>query len=77
MSRWENHEILVYVVVIGTFSLKSFFGGRQLCSILSYLLLLWQQRLKNWELRERKKARDYVKEFEREDERRREMVRAH
>lgn len=33
-----------------------------------------QQRLKNWELRERKKARDYAKEMEREDERRREMV---
>lgn len=33
-----------------------------------------QQRLKNWELRERKKARDYSKEIEREEERRREMV---
>lgn len=33
-----------------------------------------QQRLKNWELRERKKARDYSKETEREEERRREMV---
>lgn len=40
-------------------------------------MLLWPQRLKNWELRERKKARDYAKESEREDERRREMVRAH
>ncbi|KAM6992586.1 RNA-binding protein 25b [Tautogolabrus adspersus] len=34
----------------------------------------YQERLKNWELRERKKARDYSKESEREDERRREMV---
>ncbi|KAM6906412.1 RNA-binding protein 25b isoform 2-T2 [Lycodopsis pacificus] len=34
----------------------------------------YQERLKNWELRERKKARDYGKEAEREDERRREMV---
>ncbi|KAM8831924.1 RNA-binding protein 25b [Spinachia spinachia] len=34
----------------------------------------YQERLKNWELRERKKARDYAKEAEREDERRREMV---
>lgn len=32
------------------------------------------KRLKNWEIRERKKARDYSKETEREDERRREMV---
>lgn len=32
------------------------------------------QRLKNWEIRERKKARDYSKETERDDERRREMV---
>lgn len=38
---------------------------------------LWPQRLKNWELRERKKARDYAKDSEREDERRREMVRRH
>uniref|UniRef100_A0A3Q3F2N9 RNA-binding protein 25 n=1 Tax=Labrus bergylta TaxID=56723 RepID=A0A3Q3F2N9_9LABR len=34
----------------------------------------YQERLKNWELRERKKARDYSKESERDDERRREMV---
>ncbi|XP_034435590.1 RNA-binding protein 25b isoform X1 [Hippoglossus hippoglossus] len=34
----------------------------------------YQERLKNWELRERKKARDYAKETEREDERRREMM---
>lgn len=33
------------------------------------------QRLKNWEIRERKKARDYSKETEREEERHREMVR--
>lgn len=32
------------------------------------------KRLKNWEIRERKKAREYNKENEREDERRREMV---
>lgn len=32
------------------------------------------QRLKNWEIRERKKSRDYEKETEREEERRREMV---
>lgn len=41
-------------------------------------VLLWScflQRLKNWELRERKKSRDYAKDTEREDERRREMVR--
>lgn len=34
----------------------------------------YQERLKNWEIRERKKARDYSKETEREDERRREMM---
>uniref|UniRef100_H3D3V0 RNA binding motif protein 25b n=1 Tax=Tetraodon nigroviridis TaxID=99883 RepID=H3D3V0_TETNG len=34
----------------------------------------YQERLKNWELRERKKARDYAKDSEREDERRRETV---
>ncbi|MEQ2290848.1 putative RNA-binding protein 25 [Ameca splendens] len=34
----------------------------------------YQERLKNWELRERKRARDYAKEAEREDDRRREMV---
>ncbi|XP_015224533.1 PREDICTED: RNA-binding protein 25 [Cyprinodon variegatus] len=34
----------------------------------------YQERLKNWELRERKRARDYAKEAERDDERRREMV---
>lgn len=37
-----------------------------------FLLL---QRLKNWEIRERKKSREYEKEAEREEERRREMVR--
>lgn len=41
----------------------------------AYLIQLLPQRLKNWELRERKKARDYAKDSEREDERRREMVR--
>uniref|UniRef100_A0A8C6KZM2 RNA binding motif protein 25 n=1 Tax=Nothobranchius furzeri TaxID=105023 RepID=A0A8C6KZM2_NOTFU len=34
----------------------------------------YQERLKNWEIRERKKTRDYSKETEREDERRREMM---
>ncbi|XP_054862154.1 RNA-binding protein 25 isoform X3 [Amphiprion ocellaris] len=34
----------------------------------------YQERLKNWEIRERKKSRDYSKETEREDERRREMM---
>uniref|UniRef100_A0A3Q0SPH7 RNA binding motif protein 25 n=1 Tax=Amphilophus citrinellus TaxID=61819 RepID=A0A3Q0SPH7_AMPCI len=34
----------------------------------------YQERLKNWEVRERKKARDYSKDAEREDERRREMM---
>ncbi|XP_061078294.1 RNA-binding protein 25 isoform X2 [Conger conger] len=34
----------------------------------------YQERLKNWEIRERKKARDYAKESEREEERRREMA---
>ncbi|KAK6295379.1 hypothetical protein J4Q44_G00346050 [Coregonus suidteri] len=34
----------------------------------------YQERLKNWEIRERKKARDYSKESEREEERRREMT---
>ncbi|KAM6960955.1 RNA-binding protein 25 isoform 2-T2 [Aplochiton taeniatus] len=34
----------------------------------------YQERLKNWEIRERKKARDYNKENEREDERRRETT---
>uniref|UniRef100_A0A3Q2QCF8 RNA binding motif protein 25 n=1 Tax=Fundulus heteroclitus TaxID=8078 RepID=A0A3Q2QCF8_FUNHE len=34
----------------------------------------YQERLKNWEIRERKKAREYNKENEREDERRREMM---
>lgn len=37
-------------------------------------LFFFFKRLKNWEIRERKKARDYSKETEREDERRREMV---
>lgn len=32
------------------------------------------KRLKNWEIRERKKSRDYSKDAEREDERRRETV---
>lgn len=32
------------------------------------------KRLKNWEIRERKKSRDYSKDMEREDERRRETV---
>lgn len=45
--------------------------------IAAYLIQLQPQRLKNWELRERKKARDYAKDSEREDERRREMVRWH
>uniref|UniRef100_A0A8C5DGG6 RNA-binding protein 25 n=1 Tax=Gouania willdenowi TaxID=441366 RepID=A0A8C5DGG6_GOUWI len=34
----------------------------------------YQERLKNWEIRERKKCRDYSKDAEREDERRREMA---
>uniref|UniRef100_A0A3Q3AXQ5 RNA binding motif protein 25 n=1 Tax=Kryptolebias marmoratus TaxID=37003 RepID=A0A3Q3AXQ5_KRYMA len=34
----------------------------------------YQERLKNWEIREKKKAREYSKETEREDERRREMM---
>ncbi|KAM6954574.1 RNA-binding protein 25b [Aplochiton taeniatus] len=34
----------------------------------------YQQRLKNWEIRERKKARDYSKETEREQERRRDTA---
>uniref|UniRef100_S4RGE6 RNA binding motif protein 25 n=1 Tax=Petromyzon marinus TaxID=7757 RepID=S4RGE6_PETMA len=34
----------------------------------------YQERLKNWEAREKKKARDYEKEMEREAERRREMA---
>ncbi|XP_062324385.1 RNA-binding protein 25b isoform X2 [Osmerus eperlanus] len=34
----------------------------------------YQERLKNWEIRERKKARDYSKDSEREEERRREMA---
>ncbi|KAM6912861.1 RNA-binding protein 25 [Xenentodon cancila] len=34
----------------------------------------YQERLKNWEIRERKKTRDYNKENEREEERRREMM---
>ncbi|XP_056151679.1 RNA-binding protein 25 [Lampris incognitus] len=34
----------------------------------------YQERLKNWEIRERKKARDYSKDTEREDEKRREMM---
>ena len=37
-------------------------------------LIINQQRLKNWELRERKKAREYEKEKEREDERKAEEV---
>lgn len=45
--------------------------------IAAYLIQLRPQRLKNWELRERKKARDYAKDSEREAERRREMVRLH
>uniref|UniRef100_A0AAZ3QJP4 RNA binding motif protein 25b n=1 Tax=Oncorhynchus tshawytscha TaxID=74940 RepID=A0AAZ3QJP4_ONCTS len=34
----------------------------------------YQERLKNWEIRERKKARDYDKENQREEERRHEMT---
>ncbi|MXQ91460.1 hypothetical protein E5288_WYG004698 [Bos mutus] len=34
----------------------------------------YQERLKNWEIRERKKTREYEKEAEREEERRREMA---
>ncbi|MBN3298822.1 RBM25 protein, partial [Amia calva] len=34
----------------------------------------YQERLKNWEIRERKKAREYAKESEREEERRRETA---
>ncbi|KAA0718104.1 RNA-binding protein 25 [Triplophysa tibetana] len=34
----------------------------------------YQERLKNWEIRERKKARDYSKEAEREEEKHREMT---
>uniref|UniRef100_A0A672JJN9 RNA binding motif protein 25a n=1 Tax=Salarias fasciatus TaxID=181472 RepID=A0A672JJN9_SALFA len=34
----------------------------------------YQERLKNWEIRERKKSRDYSKDTEREDERRRETM---
>ncbi|XP_051507554.1 RNA-binding protein 25-like [Myxocyprinus asiaticus] len=34
----------------------------------------YQERLKNWEIRERKKSRDYSKEEEREEERHREMT---
>ncbi|XP_041710416.2 RNA-binding protein 25 isoform X2 [Coregonus clupeaformis] len=34
----------------------------------------YQERLKNWEIRERKKARDYDKENQREEEKRREMT---
>eukprot|EP00066_Takifugu_rubripes_P026169 XP_011615435.1 PREDICTED: RNA-binding protein 25-like isoform X2 [Takifugu rubripes] len=34
----------------------------------------YQERLKNWEIRERKKFRDYSKDAEREDERRRETM---
>lgn len=39
-----------------------------------YIFCVSLKRLKNWEIRERKKSRDYSKETEREDERRREMV---
>lgn len=39
-----------------------------------HLNLCFSQRLKNWEIRERKKARDYSKEAEREEEKHREMV---
>ncbi|XP_075904840.1 RNA-binding protein 25 isoform X2 [Nelusetta ayraudi] len=34
----------------------------------------YQERLKNWEIRERKKSRDYSKDTERDDERRRETL---
>lgn len=34
----------------------------------------YQERLKNWEIREKKKARDYEKEMERDKERRRERI---
>ncbi|XP_041667868.1 RNA-binding protein 25 isoform X2 [Cheilinus undulatus] len=34
----------------------------------------YQERLKNWEIRERKRGRDYSKDTERDDERRREMM---
>lgn len=35
------------------------------------------KRLKNWEIRERKKSRDYSKDAERDDDRRREVVSVH
>lgn len=75
---------------LGTFNNKKeisiFIWGRTLqtagCSLLMKLCCCWErsyslcpQRLKNWELRERKKARDYAKDMEREGERRRETVR--
>lgn len=50
----------------GIFFLSGSVNGKQ---------IIWFQRLKNWEIRERKKAREYEKEAEREEERRREMVR--
>lgn len=39
-----------------------------------FIFCVFLKRLKNWEIRERKKSRDYSKDTEREDERRREMV---
>lgn len=38
------------------------------------LFLKILKRLKNWEIRERKKSRDYSKDAERDDDRRREVV---
>lgn len=50
---------------------------KMLCNMEWWICLMFGlliQRLKNWEIRERKKSRDYEKETEREEERRREMV---
>lgn len=61
-----------------SFILKCQTGQTELClkpNTVKYCDACLSQRLKNWEIRERKKARDYSKETEREEERHREMVR--
>lgn len=39
-----------------------------------FLFFFFFKRLKNWEIRERKKSRDYSKDAERDEDRRREVV---
>lgn len=53
---------------------KSCASSREFTFIIFLSFFETLKRLKNWEIRERKKFRDYSKDAEREDERRRETV---